>query len=72
VVDDAAGNADQPVSQDGDHGFAVTDTGPEQRGRSVRSIGTWNGGEVVEPATEAGGDQRSPHPGPDDVGVSRG
>jgi hypothetical protein len=71
VVDDAAGDADQSVPQGGDHGFAVADSEPEQWGRSVLSIGVGDGGEVVEPAGEAGAINAPPHPGPVDVGVSR-
>ena len=67
MTDQPGGDADQPVPQGGDHGLAVADTVPEQA-----AVGGGGGGELVQPAGEAGGEQRAPHPRPVDLGISRG
>jgi hypothetical protein len=62
------GDADQSVSQGGNHRLvAVADTVPEQR-----AVGGAAGGELVQPAGQAGSEQRSPHPLPVTLEIPRG
>src|SRR5512133_788419 len=64
VTDQPGRYPDQSVSQGGDHGLAAADTVAEQPGaRAGRS-------ELVQPAGDAGREQRTPHPGGVDLRVS--
>ena len=65
VADQPGRDADEPVSQGGDHRLAVTDAVPDRA-----AVRAGAGGELVQPAGESGGEQR-PHPRPVDLGISR-
>jgi hypothetical protein len=67
VADQAGGNGDQSPAQGGDHGLTVPDAVP---GQGV--VGQHGAGELMEPAGEGGGQQRAPHPGVVDLGVTGG
>src|SRR6266540_3680572 len=67
VPNQAGGDADQSPAQGGDHGLAVADA---VSGQGV--VGQDGAGELVEPAGEGGGQQRTPHPGAVDFGVAGG
>src|SRR6266511_3120452 len=67
VADQAGRDTDQSPAQGGDHGLAVADAVP---GQGV--IGQDGAGELVEPAGHGGGQQRAPHPGGVDLGVTGG
>ena len=66
VADQPGRDADEPVSQGGDHRLAVTDAVPDQA-----AVRAGAGGELVQPAGESGGEQRAPHPRPVDLWISR-
>src|SRR6478736_9127388 len=55
VTDQSGGDTDQPVPQGGDHGLAIADAVPEQP-----AVGCGGAGELMQPAGEAGGEQRGP------------
>ena len=65
VADQPARDGDQPPPQGGDHGFAAADAVPVN---DVLADGA--GGELVQPGGHVRGEQRAPHPGHIDLGVS--
>ena len=68
VVDQAGGNADEPVAKSGDHGLAAADTVPCQ-GFPTAAEGP---GEFMEPGGHVHGQQRCVHPGGVDFLVAAG
>jgi hypothetical protein len=66
VADQPGRDADQPVPQGGDHGLAGPDAVAEQP-----AVGPGGRGELVQPAGNARGEQRTPHPGGVDLEISR-
>src|ERR1700730_6594937 len=68
VVDQAAGNADEPVPQGRDHGFAAADTVPCHRAPATAE----DPGEFMEPGGHVRRQQRCVHPGGVDFLVATG
>src|SRR5256885_1039340 len=59
LENEAGGDADQPVPQSGDHGFAVAGAPPGE----LAGGGIFGGGELMEPGGHGCGQQGTPHPG---------
>jgi hypothetical protein len=67
VADQPAGDGDQPPPQGLDQGFAAADAVTGQDG-----LAAGGGGELMQPAGHARHEQRAPHPGGIDLGISAG